>query len=104
MGITMIQDNPEDDFPLAFLCVSRDLFDEDIRDLTAVDKDLAICETNITDWERPATKLIEKLKPTQPDADIDEKKTLHFPHPAPSVIRASLLITLRTLLWQRTTR
>ncbi|KAH3720196.1 hypothetical protein DPMN_063091 [Dreissena polymorpha] len=71
---TEIQDDPEDDIPHAFLRVSWDLFDEDIRDLTAVDKDLAICETNITDWERPATKLIEELKPTQPDADTNEEE------------------------------
>ncbi|KAH3754786.1 hypothetical protein DPMN_189467 [Dreissena polymorpha] len=58
---------------LALLRVSQDLFDIDIGDLTAVDKDQAICETNITDWERPATEIMEELKLTQPDADTGEE-------------------------------
>jgi hypothetical protein len=56
-------DDEYDNIPLSILKLSRDVFDCDFKELVTIDKQLMTCNSDMTNWDRPATELIEGFKP-----------------------------------------
>lgn len=55
-------DDENDDIPLAVLRMSLDLFRCEFQELVNIDKNVAVCDTNTTDWNAPTSEVLNELK------------------------------------------
>ena len=49
----------EDNFPLAVVKMARELFDCEVSDLVNIDAMFATCDNDMSEWDKPASKLLE---------------------------------------------
>ncbi|XP_053391290.1 tigger transposable element-derived protein 4-like [Mercenaria mercenaria] len=65
-------DEEEDDnYPIALHVMARQLFDCDFMELLNIDKEFKTCDSEMKDWDRPATELLSEMKEQVSDETSD---------------------------------
>ena len=67
----------DDDIPLKFISMARQLFNCEYHELSDVDKQLATSDTSVSNWERPAGTILADIdgQSTASDNDDNEETT-----------------------------
>ena len=88
----------EEDIPLALLRVSREFFDCDVAELPAIDEQLATCDNNMTDWDRPAAAILADDQKSDSD---DEQDSVQEETVISDTAATEALLTLKTFALQK---
>ncbi|XP_069105391.1 tigger transposable element-derived protein 4-like [Argopecten irradians] len=68
-------DDADDDVPLAAMKLSRELFDCEFRELVHIDNELCTCDTETTDWSKPASELLKDFSHDDHRSDTSDSES-----------------------------